>query len=871
MDDVVANARACVRQIGDIARNKHGTSQAFRIAANELEKIIEGISVDEHVRELIRTMKRFFAGKTAGTWKPFAALLLRALHEGEDAIKQDRLRWKVTESEMEVAERAARANAAPVARAISVVPKVMAKKKVSAAEGSQASASAIASCSGSGAASSSMPKAGKKTKKCAEKDGEDAAAKKPSMGSGIDGSSSGEGGSISTSGSSGSCSSSATTPLIVVQPTSASPVELAASTPLVSSPVQRQAMAGWRAAGKQQVSLLDMWHRGSQVVATASAEERGGTGAAAGFKRASESSSGETAPPPKRRSPSKLGDVTCETRKHLQVLGLKVGASVAEVRSAYRRAAKTMHPDKGGSSEKFHLVEEAFCALLRDPAQRAAGGGGEVSLEHAPAERDVERPPDATTVKIAGLSLLNLPEKLWPSFLAGLSTAVVELLSELMTKGPASGASLDAPEDTEDPDEDEEDVAATAEEEEARSSHRARATRKCKPGIFKVGGGLWAVKIGWRCFVVRSDPLSEDRAWDLYFSLLEVREGALCRHSENLAAMSYIGRACKPSEWDHDCPPLLDSELRQLLLPDPLVDLYFSSDLRRRVNGSSERVMSLFTPVLSSSFVFRSLIRKTLGAMHEPLGRKDQIANCREVIQERVDRERSEHQQSREKMALVVASEVARRKALEAALPAPPAAVPAAPAMLAEGPMTLALADLRESAEADRMQMVAVQAELGEVRQDLKEAKDSSERQQGEFQEQMQSCFAGLAAQQQEQQSRLSKLVAVLMAREREGQHAKDNEELRNEVLVMQQDKEKLAKTIEFLRHQVASRNGPGLQRNSSMDSQLAHTMASIQADAKNATLRERANANPSSGRSNSPRSDAWRAAKAGANMASRA
>ena len=54
-----------------------------------------------------------------------------------------------------------------------------------------------------------------------------------------------------------------------------------------------------------------------------------------------------------------------------EVLGLSPDATAEQVRAAYRRAARASHPDHGGSSERFHVVSQAY-QVLSDPAQRAA-------------------------------------------------------------------------------------------------------------------------------------------------------------------------------------------------------------------------------------------------------------------------------------------------------------------------------------------------------------------------------------------------------------------------------------------------------------------------------------------------------------------
>ncbi|MDM7989838.1 J domain-containing protein [Arthrobacter sp. zg-Y877] len=54
-----------------------------------------------------------------------------------------------------------------------------------------------------------------------------------------------------------------------------------------------------------------------------------------------------------------------------EVLGLKPAASAVEIKAAYRKAARSSHPDQGGTSERFHRVTEAY-RVLSDPRRKAA-------------------------------------------------------------------------------------------------------------------------------------------------------------------------------------------------------------------------------------------------------------------------------------------------------------------------------------------------------------------------------------------------------------------------------------------------------------------------------------------------------------------
>ena len=55
---------------------------------------------------------------------------------------------------------------------------------------------------------------------------------------------------------------------------------------------------------------------------------------------------------------------------YYEVLGVGKAASVTEIKTAYRRLAKSHHPDAGGSALTFQLVREAY-DTLSDPMRRA--------------------------------------------------------------------------------------------------------------------------------------------------------------------------------------------------------------------------------------------------------------------------------------------------------------------------------------------------------------------------------------------------------------------------------------------------------------------------------------------------------------------
>jgi DnaJ-class molecular chaperone len=71
---------------------------------------------------------------------------------------------------------------------------------------------------------------------------------------------------------------------------------------------------------------------------------------------------------------------------HYETLGVKQGASVDEIRKAYRNLARVNHPDKGGDAEKFKEIGQAY-EVLNDPDRRARYdqfGTDEPQQQHGP-------------------------------------------------------------------------------------------------------------------------------------------------------------------------------------------------------------------------------------------------------------------------------------------------------------------------------------------------------------------------------------------------------------------------------------------------------------------------------------------------------
>jgi molecular chaperone DnaJ len=57
-------------------------------------------------------------------------------------------------------------------------------------------------------------------------------------------------------------------------------------------------------------------------------------------------------------------------KDYYAALGVAKDASAAEIKKAYRRLARDLHPDTGGNEERFKEVSEAY-AILSDPQKRA--------------------------------------------------------------------------------------------------------------------------------------------------------------------------------------------------------------------------------------------------------------------------------------------------------------------------------------------------------------------------------------------------------------------------------------------------------------------------------------------------------------------
>lgn len=71
---------------------------------------------------------------------------------------------------------------------------------------------------------------------------------------------------------------------------------------------------------------------------------------------------------------------------NLKVLGLPTGTlpSLETLRGAYRKLARTLHPDKGGTKEEFQVLQSAYEAVVEVVIQSGGGVQSEVSTQTGP-------------------------------------------------------------------------------------------------------------------------------------------------------------------------------------------------------------------------------------------------------------------------------------------------------------------------------------------------------------------------------------------------------------------------------------------------------------------------------------------------------
>lgn len=73
-----------------------------------------------------------------------------------------------------------------------------------------------------------------------------------------------------------------------------------------------------------------------------------------------------------------------ESANYYEVLGISRGATADEIASAWRQAARLLHPDVGGNAAMFRMAAEAH-EVLADPVRRA---DYDLSLDYATATAD---------------------------------------------------------------------------------------------------------------------------------------------------------------------------------------------------------------------------------------------------------------------------------------------------------------------------------------------------------------------------------------------------------------------------------------------------------------------------------------------------
>lgn len=103
-----------------------------------------------------------------------------------------------------------------------------------------------------------------------------------------------------------------------------------------------------------------------------------------------------------------------------EVLGVARDAAAATIRKAYRRAAKTAHPDAGGTPDTFRALQRAHDILTDEQRRARYDATGNVD------EPDAEQSPDA-----AALAIIN---QMLASVLASPNNPVkCDLVAEMVT------------------------------------------------------------------------------------------------------------------------------------------------------------------------------------------------------------------------------------------------------------------------------------------------------------------------------------------------------------------------------------------------------------------------------------------------------
>jgi curved DNA-binding protein CbpA len=115
-------------------------------------------------------------------------------------------------------------------------------------------------------------------------------------------------------------------------------------------------------------------------------------------------------------------------------LGISRGASAAEVRKAYRRAAKRAHPDAGGSPEKFHRIRTALLVLTDDARRQRYDETGQF---------DADQPADNALAEKIETASYVLDQTLGRLINAGRDLKTVDVIAEMRRTIVAMRADLD--------------------------------------------------------------------------------------------------------------------------------------------------------------------------------------------------------------------------------------------------------------------------------------------------------------------------------------------------------------------------------------------------------------------------------------------
>ncbi|WP_323958947.1 DnaJ domain-containing protein [Arthrobacter sp. JZ12] len=122
-----------------------------------------------------------------------------------------------------------------------------------------------------------------------------------------------------------------------------------------------------------------------------------------------------------------------QDRTYYAVLGVSRGATAKEIKDAYRRAARSAHPDHGGSSELFHDVAVAY-EMLSDPERRRRYDrtlGVEDPLPHA-------RPaPSGRRPRPTPVDTFAQPARYEPSYSTGVEPALPLVIAGIQVHGTA--------------------------------------------------------------------------------------------------------------------------------------------------------------------------------------------------------------------------------------------------------------------------------------------------------------------------------------------------------------------------------------------------------------------------------------------------